>query len=83
MSDPQISGFDTKAYTPVLDSPGCKHCKKGAVWTVVGPFDIGISESWEGDEAELTARLRADELNTAYEAGIAVAIAAKRGVAPG
>jgi hypothetical protein len=78
MSEPRISGFDAKPYTPVLESPACEHCKKGEAWTVVGP--TVISESWEGEEAQMEAIHRADELSEAYRAGIRAAIAAKRGV---
>ena len=49
-----------------VDVNGCEHCSGGRMWTVVGPGDIGIGQSW-GDEEH--AQDIADLMNMAFDAG--------------
>lgn len=57
------------AYKVEIEHHGCGKCGNGKTYTVVGPDDVRISESWEGEEAEYEAESRARELNTAYDLG--------------
>lgn len=57
------------AYTVILDDHGCPSCSANKSWTVMGPDDTAIPNSFSGenalDEAESVARM----LNTAYSLG--------------
>ncbi len=54
------------AYVVELDKQGCECCGAGNYWTVVGPDDVGISQSFaDRCVAEDTAEL----MNSAFAAG--------------
>lgn len=57
------------AYTAFRDTEPCKRCGEGESWTVKGPDDVCIGQSWTGDDAECNAEEMAQALNAAYEAG--------------
>lgn len=54
------------AYRVDIDEDGCKHCRAGRTWCVVGPDGIafGVSYRDRNDAADL-----ADMLNIAYAMG--------------
>ena len=53
-------------YTVEVDKPGCDHCGTGCQWTVVGPDDVAIGQSFE--DKELADDI-ADYMNMAFDAG--------------
>jgi hypothetical protein len=53
-------------FTVELDKKGCERCGHGARWTVVGPGDIAISESF--DDKELAEDI-AEYMNQGYRVG--------------
>ena len=57
---------DRPAYFVEVDREGCLTCKHGTLWTVVGPDDVAIAQSYvEIDDAQDMA----DMLNRAYREG--------------
>src|SRR5690242_13232260 len=70
MSDPQQNKAGASAaegrtpYRVEVDHDGCERCSCGRTWTIVGPDDYAIGQSFESQEdAEDLARL----LNAAHE----------------
>lgn len=59
---------ETEAYRVVADSDGCPHCHAGKTWTVVGPDDVAIGQSFS---EEVDAEETAEMLNHAYMLGVA------------
>lgn len=56
-------------YIAFKETDACARCGEGESWTVKGPDDVCIGQSWEGDEAECNAEETAQMLNAAFEAG--------------
>lgn len=56
-------------YIAFKETDACARCGEGESWTVKGPDDVCIGESWTGDDAECEAEEMAQALNGAYEAG--------------
>ena len=59
----------SEPYRAFQEAKPCKRCGEGETWTVIGPQDICIGESWSGENAQHEAECRAQELNAAYDEG--------------
>lgn len=57
------------SYEVILEKSACPHCGRGESWTVKGPDDVLIGQSWEGPEGECEADETSQMLNAAYELG--------------
>ena len=59
----------SEPYRAIRETEPCKRCGEGETWTVMGPEDICIGQSWAGENAECNAEECAQELNAAFDAG--------------
>ena len=70
--DPSASPASTEAlptnepFVVEVEKEGCERCGHGAQWTVVGPGEIAISQSF--DDKELAEEI-AEYMNQGYRAG--------------
>jgi hypothetical protein len=59
----------SEAYTAFRETEPCKRCGDGESWTVKGPDDLCIGQSWTGEDAECNAQEEAQALSAAFDLG--------------